>query len=128
ARCRRHDSQPGRVRRDVEQHAAVPRGAGPVEGQSGVAGGVVRVTDQREVLKERWLPVTPRAATIEGVVEAAVVEANPAVVLSGDDVAGITRVDRDLFLRLTAKGAVLVEPRVGRTSSVGAAERSRGRV
>ena len=73
-------------------------------------------------------PVTPVGATVERVVEATVVVANAAVVLTRDQVQRIGRVNRDLLLRLSTQGAVLVDAHVGGRAAVGTADCRRSRV
>src|SRR5207248_6355988 len=60
------------------------------------------------LLIERRNTVAKCLATIEAVVEAALVVANAAVVLTSNDVPGVERVDLDELLRLTSERAVLI--------------------
>src|SRR5436309_459960 len=99
---RRRSEEAAGVGVDVEYHTAVPGASVTVEGQRRVARSIVCVAERREVLEEWRLPIAPRDPAIEGIVEAAVVEADAAVVLAGDDVRPVGRVHRDLLLGLPA--------------------------
>ena len=121
-RRRRRSEEAAGVGVDVEYHTAVPGASVTVEGHRRVARGIVCVAERREVLEEWRLPIAPRDPAIEGIVEAAVVEADAAVVLAGDDVRPVGRVQRDLLLGLPAQGAVAVGAWIGRTPAIGAAK------
>ena len=62
--------------------------------------------------------IAPVLATVERPVVPAVVEADPRVVLAGDDVPLVPRVDLDRLLSLTTQRTVLVDPRVGHPVAV----------
>jgi len=76
------------------------------------------------VLPEGRQAVAPGLATIEGVVEPAVVVANARVILPGNQVVRVGRVERDALLRLAPEGAVLVDADVAIGISLAAAERA----
>src|SRR5260370_6155511 len=77
-------------------------------------------------LVERGETIAPVLAAVEAVVETALVVANPAVVLTGNDVARVRRIDLDQFLRLAAERAVLVHPHVAVGVARTAAQRALG--
>ena len=74
------------------------------------------------MLEEWRLPIAPRDPAIEGIVEAAVVEADAAVVLADDDVVPVGRVHCDLFFGLSAQSAIAVGARISQGTAIRAAE------
>ena len=75
-----------------------------------------------DVLVEGRDAVAPVSAAVEGEVEAAVVEADPAVVLACEQIVRIERIEGDRLLRLTAERAILVHSLVPLAVPSGAAE------
>ena len=61
-----------------------------------------------EVLEERRNAITPASPTIEGEIKATVVEPEAAVILPGNQVLGVGRVDFDQLFGLSPVGAILV--------------------
>src|SRR5207245_350609 len=65
-----------------------------------------------QLLPEGRQQIAPMIPVVHRPVDPALVEPDPAVVLAGQQVVGIERVEGDGLLRLTAEGAILVHPRV----------------
>jgi hypothetical protein len=76
------------------------------------------------MLEESRLAVPPMRAAVQRVVEPAVIEPHPAVVLAGDDVVRVQRVDRNLLLGLPTERAVLIGAWIRGRSAVRTAERA----
>src|SRR6266508_5152225 len=74
-------------------------------------------------LIERRRVIAPGLAAVETVGEAAVVEASPLVVLTGDQVGRVGRINLDLLLGLEPEAAVLVDADVALVCAPAAAER-----
>src|SRR5205807_1806839 len=120
---------PARVGVRVQHDAAVKRAALRIERNRWIAGRIVcmrcarsaenrvpvRVELVRPVifgmiltLKERRSPIAPVLATVETEGETTVVEPNPVVVLTDDDVLRIRRIDLDDLFSLLAERTVLI--------------------
>ena len=107
------DENPARRREVIKNDAGEIGVAARVHRQRRIARVIELMAVQRGELPERRdSNVTPVAAPVEGVGDAAVVDADAAVILRCDQVIGVIWVDHEKLLRADAEVAALIDPDV----------------
>jgi hypothetical protein len=113
SRIRLHRDKGARRRSNIEQNTRDIRVTRGIERCCRIAARIGRVPVSQDEVIERRYHVAPCFAAIEREIVAAMIEPDAGVVLTGDQVVGIGRIDCKDLLSLPAQRAVLIHAGVG---------------